>query len=75
VAIPADLTELQPMQQPNAGGFTRDSSYAFSSLWELDGAHIIDMKTLEEVKRLPTNKPIGKYKVWNKIRKDEGTSH
>lgn len=56
--------------------FTRDGAYALASLWEQDGAVIvIDMKTLEEVKRLPMKKPVGKYNVWNKIQKDEGTSH
>ena len=26
-------------------------------------------------KRLPMNKPVGKYNVWNKITRSEGTSH
>ncbi len=56
--------------------FTRDGRYALASLWENDGALIIyDMQTLTEVKRLPMKKPVGKYNVWNKIQKDEGTSH
>lgn len=56
--------------------FTRDGRYALASLWENDGAVIVyDMKTLEEVKRLPMSKPVGKYNVWNKTQKDEGTSH
>jgi len=47
-----------------------------ASLWENDGAIIIyDAVTLNEVKRLPMNKPVGKYNVWNKISKSEGTSH
>ena len=31
--------------------------------------------TLQEVKRLPMSKPSGKYNVWNKISREEGTSH
>mgnify|MGYP002348915438 FL=1 len=42
----------------------------------MDGAIIIyDAVTLKEVKRLPMKKPVGKYNVWNKINKSEGTSH
>jgi hypothetical protein len=42
----------------------------------MDGAIIIyDAVTLKEVKRLPMKKPVGKYNVWNKITKSEGTSH
>jgi mono/diheme cytochrome c family protein/DNA-binding beta-propeller fold protein YncE len=56
--------------------FTRDGRYALASLMELDGAIIvIDAQTLKEIKRLPMNKPIGKYNVWNKISRSEGTSH
>jgi mono/diheme cytochrome c family protein len=56
--------------------FTRDGRYALASLMELDGAIIvIDAQTLREVNRLPMNKPIGKYNVWNKISRSEGTSH
>lgn len=31
--------------------------------------------TLKEVKRLPMRKPVGKYNVYNKITRSEGTSH
>ncbi len=56
--------------------FTRDGRYALASLWETDGALIVfDAQTLREVKRLPMNKPVGKYNVWNKINRSEGTSH
>jgi cytochrome c553 len=56
--------------------FTRDGRYALLSVWDMDGAVIVyDAKTLEEVKRLPMVKPSGKYNVWNKISRDEGTSH
>jgi mono/diheme cytochrome c family protein/WD40 repeat protein len=56
--------------------FTRDGRYVLASLWDMDGALIIyDAATLKEVKRLPMKKPVGKYNVWNKITKSEGTSH
>ena len=56
--------------------FTRDGRYALASLWEMDGALIVyDAVTFKEVKRLPMSKPVGKYNVWNKITRSEGTSH
>ena len=56
--------------------FTRDGKYALLSIWDTDGAVIVyDAKTLEEIKRLPMNKPSGKYNVYNKTRYLEGTSH
>ena len=56
--------------------FTRDGRYALASLWEDDGALIVyDAQTLAEVRRLPMRKPVGKYNVWNKITREEGTSH
>ncbi|HMM55109.1 MAG TPA: cytochrome D1 domain-containing protein [Candidatus Desulfobacillus sp.] len=56
--------------------FTRDGRYALASLWENDGALIVfDAATLKEVKRIPAKKPVGKYNVWNKITRSEGTSH
>jgi uncharacterized FlaG/YvyC family protein len=56
--------------------FTKDGRYALASLWEMDGALVvIDMNTLTEVKRIPAKKPVGKYNVWNKITRSEGTSH
>ena len=56
--------------------FTRDGRYALASLWEMDGALIVyDAVTFQEVKRLPMSKPVGKYNVWNKITRSEGTSH
>jgi len=36
---------------------------------------VYDAATLEEVKRLSMNKPVGKYNVYNKTRYAEGTSH
>lgn len=56
--------------------FTRDGKYALLSIWDPDGAVIVyDSNTLEEIKRLPMNKPSGKYNVYNKTRYQEGTSH
>ena len=56
--------------------FDRYGKYALASVWETDGAVIVyDAATLEEVKRLPMNKPSGKYNVHNKITRSDGTSH
>ncbi|MCB1777392.1 MAG: cytochrome C oxidase Cbb3, partial [Candidatus Competibacteraceae bacterium] len=56
--------------------FTRDGKYALVSIWENDGALVVyDATTLKEVKRLPMRKPVGKYNVYNKITRSEGTSH
>ena len=56
--------------------FTRDGRYALVSISEQDGALVVyDAQTLQEVKRLPMRKPVGKYNVWNKITRSEGTSH
>jgi len=56
--------------------FTKDGRYVLASLWEMDGALIVyDAVTFKEVKRIPMSKPVGKYNVWNKISREEGTSH
>lgn len=56
--------------------FDRYGRYALASLWEDDGALVVyDAKTLEELKRIPMKKPVGKYNVANKIGGSEGTSH
>ncbi len=56
--------------------FTKDGRYALASVWENDGALVVfDAQTFKEVKRLPMKKPVGKYNVWNKITRSEGTSH
>jgi mono/diheme cytochrome c family protein len=82
VAIDKDTLEVAAKLRPEPGKtfahveFTRDGRYALASLMEQDGALIvIDAKTLKEVKRLPMKKPIGKYNLWNKITRSEGTSH
>ncbi len=78
-----DKTTLQPVATVKEPGktlahieFTKDGRYALASVWEMDGALIVyDAVTLKEVKRLPMSKPVGKYNVWNKITRSEGTSH
>ncbi|MEP6965226.1 MAG: cytochrome D1 domain-containing protein [Polaromonas sp.] len=78
-----DKRTLEPVAQVREPGrtlshieFTRDGRYALASLGEMDGALIVyDARTLREVKRLPMSKPVGKYNVWNKISRSEGTSH
>ncbi len=56
--------------------FTRDGRYALLSIWDMKGAIVVyDARTLEEVKRLPFVRPSGKYNVYNKITRSEGTSH
>lgn len=78
-----DKTTLQPVAKVKEPGktlahieFTKDGRYALASVWEMDGALIVyDAATFREVKRLPMSKPVGKYNVWNKITRSEGTSH
>ena len=56
--------------------FTRDGRYALASVWEMDGAIVVyDARTGAELKRLPMSKPVGKYNLWNKLTRSEGTSH
>ncbi|WP_110402135.1 cytochrome D1 domain-containing protein [Sphaerotilus hippei] len=78
-----DKQTLQPVASVREPGrtlahieFTRDGRHALASLWEMDGALIVyDARTFQEVRRLPMSKPVGKYNVWNKITRSEGTSH
>ena len=56
--------------------FSRDGRYALLSIAEQDGAIlVIDAEQLVTVKRLPMRKPSGKYNVFNKITRSDGTSH
>ena len=59
--------------------FTRDGKYVLASLWErkADGGALIvfDASSFKEVKRIPMDKPVGKYNLYNKINRSEGTSH
>jgi mono/diheme cytochrome c family protein len=78
-----DKATLQPVATVKEPGktlahieFTKDGRYALASVWEMDGALIVfDAATFKEIKRLPMSKPVGKYNVWNKISRSEGTSH
>ena len=74
--------EIVATLRPNPGKtlahveFDRHGRYALASLWELDGALIVyDASTLSEIKRLSMKRPVGKYNVFNKITRSEGTSH
>jgi DNA-binding beta-propeller fold protein YncE/cytochrome c553 len=56
--------------------FDRYGKTAWLSIWEHDGFVIVyDAKTLKEITRLKMKKPVGKYNVYNKITREEGTSH
>jgi len=59
--------------------FDRHGKYALASLWErkADGGALIvfDARTFQEIKRIPMDKPVGKYNLFNKIYRSEGTSH
>jgi len=56
--------------------FDRYGRYVIASLMEKEGALIfLDASTFKEIKRLPASKPIGKYNLFNKIQRSEGTSH
>ncbi|HHH43450.1 MAG TPA: c-type cytochrome [Gammaproteobacteria bacterium] len=69
---------LRPVPGKTSGHveFTRDGKKALLSIWDKDGAVIVyDADTLKEIKRLPMSKPVGKYNVYNKIHRSEGTSH
>lgn len=73
--IAATLTP-SPGKVANHVEFTRDGRYALVSVAAMDGALVIyDAETLQEVKRIPMSKPVGKYNVYNKTRFSEGTSH
>ena len=78
-----DKRTLEPVAAVRESGktlahieFTKDGRYALASLWEDDGALIVyDAASFKEVRRLPMRKPVGKYNVFNKITRSEGTSH
>jgi len=73
--IVATLTP-EPGQTSAHVEFDRTGEHALVSLWERDGAVIVyDAETLEELERIPMDKPSGKYNVWNKTHYEEGTSH
>ncbi|NWN91001.1 cytochrome C oxidase Cbb3 [Marinobacter adhaerens] len=80
--IDKQTLEIVKTLQPEPGKvaahveFDREGKKLLLSIWDEDGAVIVyDADTLEEEKRIPMNKPSGKYNVWNKINYEEGTSH
>ncbi|MEK0085181.1 cytochrome D1 domain-containing protein [Benzoatithermus flavus] len=80
--IDKESLEIEASLRPEPGRtaghveFTRDGRYALVSIMERDGALLVyDATTLQPVRRIPMNKPVGKYNVWNKISRSEGTSH
>ena len=56
--------------------FTRDGKYALASLWKrkADGGALIvfDAAAFQEIKRIPMDKPVGKYNLFNQINRSEG---
>jgi hypothetical protein len=80
--IDKQTLEIVKTLQPEPGKvaahveFDRHGEKLLLSIWDNEGAIIVyDADTLEEDKRIPMNKPSGKYNVWNKINYEEGTSH
>jgi WD40 repeat protein len=69
---------LRPSPGKNAAHveFDRYGKHALLSVWDDEGELIIyDAQSQKEIKRLPMKKPSGKYNVFNKINRSEGTSH
>jgi DNA-binding beta-propeller fold protein YncE len=65
------VATIRPSPGITAGhvAFTRDGSHALVSVWDdAKGALVIyDAQSLEEVKRLPMRRPVGKYNVANRL--------
>ena len=56
--------------------YDKEAKNALLSIWNMDGELIVyDVKSLKEIKCLPMKKTSGKYNVYNKITRSEGTSH
>lgn len=56
--------------------FDKSGEHALLSIWDKEGAVIVyNAASLTELKRIPMNKPSGKYNVFNKISRSAGTSH
>ena len=66
-----DLGPLPAYQREISGSLTNIPAGAEVEMALL----VIDAQTWEAVKRLPMRKPIGKYNLWNKLQRSEGTSH
>ena len=75
LAVRTKVTPV-PGKTANHVEFDRHGRHALVSVYEYDGELVVyDAKTLAVVKRLPMRKPSGKYNVFNKISRSEGTSH
>jgi mono/diheme cytochrome c family protein len=75
LAVRTTLTPA-PGKTANHVEFDRSGRHALVSVYEYDGELVVyDARTLAVVKRLPMSKPSGKYNVFNKISRSEGTSH
>jgi mono/diheme cytochrome c family protein len=75
LAVRTKITPV-PGKTANHVEFDRSGRHALVSVYEYDGELVVyDTKTLAVVKRLPMRKPSGKYNVFNKISRSEGTSH
>ena len=75
LAVRTKITPV-PGKTANHVEFDRHGRHALVSVYEYDGELVVyDAKTLAVVKRLPMRKPSGKYNVFNKISRSEGTSH
>jgi mono/diheme cytochrome c family protein len=75
LAVRTTLTP-SPGKTANHVEFDRHGRHALVSVYEDDGELVVyDANTLAVVKRLPMRKPSGKYNVFNKISRSEGTSH
>ena len=75
LAVRTKLTPA-PGKTANHVEFDRYGRHALVSIYEYDGELVVyDARTLAVVKRLPMSKPSGKYNVFNKISRSEGTSH
>ena len=48
--------------------------YRAAALLVFAAVIVFDARTFAEVKRIPMSKPVGKYNVYNKISRSEGTS-
>lgn len=59
----------EPMKKAMHVEFTADGRRALVSIWDSQGAVVVyDSRTLEELRRLPYDMPIGKYNAFNKTR-------
>lgn len=61
---------IRPAPGTTAGHveFTKDGGHALVSIWDDEGAVVVyDAMSLEEVRRIPMRRPVGKYNVSNRL--------